>query len=66
MILPTNMGIVISHYKDPYEPISTMECHKAFAQPFCRWPSSPKPTTFVSPPPCVCMVCIKGTDLIPC
>ncbi len=43
-----------------------MECHKAFAQPFCRWPSSPKTTTFVSPPPCVCMVCIKGTDLIPC
>ena len=24
------MGIVISQYKDPYEPISTMECYKGF------------------------------------
>ena len=24
------MGIVISQFKDPYEPISIMECHKGF------------------------------------
>ena len=29
-ILPTYMGIVISHHKDPYEPISIVECHKGF------------------------------------
>ena len=25
-ILPSDMGIVLSQYKDPYEPISKMEC----------------------------------------
>ena len=29
-ILPSYVGIIISHYKDPYEPISRMECHKGF------------------------------------
>ncbi len=36
IILPSYMGVIICHYKDPYEPISIMECHKGFlnvAQP---------------------------------
>ena len=24
------MGITISHFEDPYGPISTMDCHKGF------------------------------------
>ena len=28
IILPKYIGIITSHYKDPYEPISIMECHK--------------------------------------
>ena len=24
------MGILVSHYKDPYQPSSTMGCHKGF------------------------------------
>ncbi len=28
--LPNYMGIVISQYKDPYKPISIMECHRGF------------------------------------
>ena len=33
---PFVVGVIISHHKDPYEPISIMECHKGFlnvAQP---------------------------------
>ena len=32
IILPSfiGVGIVISHSEDPYEPISTMECHEGF------------------------------------
>ena len=26
----SHIGILISHYKDPYEPISIMECHMGF------------------------------------
>ena len=29
-ILPKYMGIITSHYKDPYQPTSRMECHKGF------------------------------------
>ncbi len=29
-ILPNYMGIIISQYKNPYKPISIMECHKDF------------------------------------
>ena len=29
------MGIIISHYKDFYEPISIMECHKGFERCSC-------------------------------
>ena len=28
--MSSSIGIVISHYKDPYQPISTMECHEGF------------------------------------
>ena len=28
--LPSFIGIIIIHYKDPYKPISIMECHKGF------------------------------------
>ena len=28
-MLPS-IGIIISHYKDPYYPTSTIECHKDF------------------------------------
>ena len=27
-ILPTCVGIIINHYKDPYQPSSIVECHK--------------------------------------
>ena len=27
ILLPGVMGIVIGHYKDPYSPISNIECH---------------------------------------
>ena len=30
IILPNYIRILICQYKDPYKPISTMECHKAF------------------------------------
>ena len=29
-IVPSFMGVSISHYKDPYKPISITECHKGF------------------------------------
>ena len=31
-ILPSYIGIIRRNYKDPYEPISTMECHTGFAR----------------------------------
>ena len=33
---PLIWGIVIGQYKDPYEPISTMECHKGFER-LLKW-----------------------------
>ena len=30
IILPNNMEILISQYKDPYKPISIMKCHQGF------------------------------------
>ena len=30
IILPSYIGIIMNHYKDPYEPTSIMECHKGF------------------------------------
>ena len=30
VLLPSYIGIIISQYKDPYKPISKMECHKGF------------------------------------
>ena len=32
------MGIVVGHYKDPYEPTSIMQCHKGFER--CSFVSS--------------------------
>ena len=29
-ILPTYIGIIMRHYKDPYSPARKMECHKGF------------------------------------
>ena len=34
------MGIIISQYKDPYKPISIMECHKGFERCSHRFPPS--------------------------
>ena len=31
-ILPSYIGIMISHYKDLYESISIMECHRGFGR----------------------------------
>ena len=30
VILPSYIGIIISHYKDPYQPTSIMECQQGF------------------------------------
>lgn len=30
IILPSCIGIMIRHYKDPYEPINMLKCHKGF------------------------------------
>ena len=30
IILPSYIGIIISHYKDPYQPTSIMECQQGF------------------------------------
>ena len=30
MSLPSYIGIIISHYKDPYQPTSRMECQQGF------------------------------------
>lgn len=30
MILPSSKRLIFCHYKDPYEPISTVECHNRF------------------------------------
>lgn len=27
IILPSNVGIIVSQYTDPYQPMSIMECH---------------------------------------
>ena len=38
IILPSYMGVIISHYKDPYKPISTMECQPRVLLPLLMWP----------------------------
>ena len=30
IILPSYIGPILSHYKDAYEPITIIECHKGF------------------------------------
>ena len=30
IILPSYIGIILSHYKDPYYPTSIMECQQGF------------------------------------
>ncbi len=30
IILPSYIGIIIGHYKDPYQPTSIMECQQGF------------------------------------
>ena len=38
--LPSFIGIIFNHYyKDPYEPISIMECHKSFERCSLGWKS---------------------------